>query len=101
MSFQVILLTVHLLIFDCYGLVAGIAGNILNAYYFLCLNYNFRDRKDEIVLVGFSHGAYTVRCLASFISCVGLIRRKTLAFLPELFKGWKDELSSQKKWNSS
>ncbi|KAI1297064.1 hypothetical protein F5Y03DRAFT_369932, partial [Xylaria venustula] len=76
------------------GTGAGITGNILNAYYFLCLNYNFRDRKDEIILAGFSRGAYTVRCPASFISCVGLLRRKGLSFLQELFKGWKDERGS-------
>jgi uncharacterized protein (DUF2235 family) len=73
----------------------------LNAYYFLCLNYNFRVRRDEIILIGFSRGAYTVRCLASFISCVGLIRRKALAFLPELFKGWQDTYSTQNHGNTS
>ncbi|KAI0533031.1 hypothetical protein GGR58DRAFT_138914 [Xylaria digitata] len=76
------------------GTGTGITGNILGAYYFLCLNYNFRYRKDEIILAGFSRGAYTVRCLASFISRVGLIRRKALSFLQELFREWKDESSS-------
>ncbi len=80
--------------------MAGITGNILNAYYFLCLNYNFRDRNDEIILAGFSRGASTVRCLASFTSRVGLIRRNALSFLQELFRGWKDESSlSQEQSN--
>ncbi|CAI9634485.1 unnamed protein product [Alternaria burnsii] len=93
----------------------GVAGHILNAYYFLCLNYNFKrvfecqrtcnaayyDKDtfslpclkhpmDEIILVGFSRGGFTVRCLAAFIDKVGLLRRKGLAFLESLFEEWKN-----------
>lgn len=62
--------------------------NILNAYCFLCNNYNFRAEKDEIVLVGFSRGAFAVRCLAAFISEIGLIRRRHLSLLPNAFESW-------------
>lgn len=59
---------------------------------------------DEIVLVGFSRGAFTVRCLAHFISTVGLLRRKGLAFLRTIFRGWKKwgEASTNEKqiWKS-
>jgi hypothetical protein len=70
--------------------VAGLAENILNAYYFICQNYSFellfncRNKHgdtnetiarsctvcpaDEVVLVGFSRGGFTVRCLAAFIN---------------------------------
>jgi uncharacterized protein (DUF2235 family) len=74
--------------------VTGIIANILNAYYFLCHNYNFKESKDEIILVGFSRGAFTVRCLASFISDVGLLRRKALPFLQTLFELWKEKDAS-------
>jgi uncharacterized protein (DUF2235 family) len=60
--------------------------NILSAYCFLCNNYNFCAQKDEIILVGYSRGAFTVRCLADFISQVGLLRQKNLPFLSVLFK---------------
>lgn len=63
---------------------------ILNAYYFLSSNYNFGCHKDEIILVGYSRGAFTVRCLAEFISKVGLLRRVALPFLGLLFQLWVD-----------
>lgn len=64
--------------------------DILNAYCFLCNNYNFGAQNDEIILIGFSRGAFTVRCLADFISQVGLLQRKTLPFLSVLFQRWMD-----------
>ncbi|KAI0190050.1 hypothetical protein EV127DRAFT_328504, partial [Xylaria flabelliformis] len=73
---------------------SGITGagcleeDILNAYCFLCNNYNFSSQSDEIILIGFSRGAFTVRCLADFISQVGLLQRKTLPFLSVLFQRW-------------
>jgi len=59
----------------------GISAKIRNAYSFLSHNYNFDnfDRpEDEIVLVGFSRGAFTAQCLASFLSDAGLLRRQHL-----------------------
>ncbi|KAI1630978.1 hypothetical protein F4809DRAFT_646875 [Biscogniauxia mediterranea] len=66
----------------------GLQRSILEAYCFLCNNYNFASEKDEIILVGFSRGAFAVRCLASFITEVGLIRRKHLSLLPTVFENW-------------
>ncbi|KAI3337369.1 hypothetical protein HD806DRAFT_528936 [Xylariaceae sp. AK1471] len=60
----------------------------MDAYCFLCNNFNFASRKDEIILVGFSRGGFAVRCLASFITEVGLIRRKHLSLLPNVFDSW-------------
>ncbi|KAI1156364.1 hypothetical protein F4825DRAFT_403770 [Nemania diffusa] len=69
---------------------AGLEEDILNAYCFLCNHYNFGTQNDEIILIGFSRGAFTVRCLADFISQVGLLQRKTLPFLSVLFQRWMD-----------
>jgi uncharacterized protein (DUF2235 family) len=91
--------------------VPGLDENILNAYYFLCQNYSFellfscRNKHgdtnepfshsctvcptDEIVLVGFSRGGFTVRCLAAFVDRVGLLRRRGLPFLNALFRLWR------------
>ncbi|KAI0420640.1 hypothetical protein F5X98DRAFT_382655 [Xylaria grammica] len=69
---------------------AGLEEDILNAYCFLCNNYNFGAQNDEIILIGFSRGAFTVRCLADFLSQVGLLQRKTLPFLSVLFQRWMD-----------
>ncbi|KAK6504726.1 hypothetical protein TWF481_006665 [Arthrobotrys musiformis] len=71
---------------------AGLEEIILSSYTFLCNNYNFdRDvRASEIILVGYSRGAFAVRCLADLISQIGLLRRKYLGFLPEFFKRWME-----------
>ena len=66
----------------------GISHAIRDAYCFLSNNYNGRSNRDEIILVGFSRGAFTVRCLAQFISRVGLLARNALPFLPVFFGDW-------------
>ena len=63
---------------------------MLNAYCFICNNYNFLSLQDEIILVGFSRGAFTVRCLANFISAFGLLRRQGLVFLRKIYRSWKE-----------
>ncbi|KAK8862730.1 hypothetical protein PGQ11_008965 [Apiospora arundinis] len=68
----------------------GLSANLLDAYCFICNNYNGRSVLDEIILAGFSRGAFTVRCLARFIKDVGLLRRSGLAFLKTVYKFWKD-----------
>ncbi len=45
----------------------GLDRMIQDAYRFLVLNYN-PTSEDEIYLLGFSRGAYIVRCLASFMA---------------------------------
>ncbi|KAI1180998.1 hypothetical protein F4777DRAFT_527859 [Nemania sp. FL0916] len=78
----------------------GITSGILDAYCFLCNNYNFGAKRDEIILVGYSRGAFTVRCLAAFIDDIGLLRRKNLGFLQLIFKRWllnEDERSSLRR----
>ncbi|KAK8058097.1 hypothetical protein PG994_008545 [Apiospora phragmitis] len=60
-----------------------------DAYCFICNNYNGRSKLDEIVLAGFSRGAFTVRCLARFINDVGLLRRQGLVFLQTVYGLWE------------
>jgi uncharacterized protein (DUF2235 family) len=52
---------------------------------------------DEIILVGFSRGGFTVRCLAAFIDEVGLLRRRGLPFLDTLFSLWRLQGSGDNK----
>ncbi|MGF1600601.1 MAG: DUF2235 domain-containing protein [Thermosynechococcaceae cyanobacterium] len=56
----------------------GIDRNIQDAYLFLCLNY---EPGDEIYLFGYSRGAYTVRSVAGFINCSGLLARQNIRHL--------------------
>jgi uncharacterized protein (DUF2235 family) len=53
----------------------GLDDKILQAYKFLCLNYN---PGDHVYLFGFSRGAYTARCLAGLIHREWIVRREKL-----------------------
>ncbi|KAL2064183.1 hypothetical protein VTL71DRAFT_4677 [Oculimacula yallundae] len=64
----------------------GLSKGIRAAYSFICMNWS--SLKDEIVLIGFSRGAFTVRCVAQFINDVGLLTKSGLRHLPKLFKAW-------------
>lgn len=48
----------------------GLDDNILDAYRWLCANYQPEDR---IFLFGFSRGAYTVRAIAGLMNMIGLL----------------------------
>ncbi|KAL5313444.1 hypothetical protein ACEPPN_019177 [Leptodophora sp. 'Broadleaf-Isolate-01'] len=65
----------------------GLSKGIRAAYSFISLNWS--GPKDEIVLIGFSRGAFTVRCVAQFIQEVGLLTKSGLRHLPKLFKIWR------------
>jgi uncharacterized protein (DUF2235 family) len=66
----------------------GISAKIRNAYSFLSHNYNFNRGGDDIVLVGFSRGAFAVQCLAAFLSDAGLLEKQHLYYLRGLFTLW-------------
>ena len=71
----------------------GIERKIREAYRHLCLTYT--DAKDEIILIGFSRGAFTVRCLASLIHDVGLLYGGWVnKELPAIFELWKKQKNS-------
>ncbi|KAI0889563.1 uncharacterized protein GGS22DRAFT_148610 [Annulohypoxylon maeteangense] len=65
----------------------GLYENICEAYSFLCHNYSHED--DEIFLVGFSRGAFTVRCVAEFLNDVGLLEKRGMMNVLEVFKLWE------------
>lgn len=77
----------------------GIASKIRNAYSFLAHNYTReypndeleKSGCDEIILVGFSRGAFAVQCLASFISQGGLLQANYLYYLRGLFTLWANQ----------
>ncbi|KAI1417545.1 hypothetical protein F5Y13DRAFT_184885 [Hypoxylon sp. FL1857] len=74
----------------------GIAENIREAYSYICANY---VDGDEIVLVGFSRGAFTARSIGGMISDLGLLTRAGMEFFYPVFKdmqnwmngGYKDQ----------
>lgn len=72
---------------DTLGL--GIDNMIQDAYSFLCMNYDV-DSQDDIYLIGFSQGAYIVRCLAEMISKCGLLKRSKLREIPQAYALYRD-----------
>lgn len=61
----------------------GLGANVREAYSFLANNYH---PGDEIFLLGFSRGAFTARSIAGLIGEVGLLTKKGLHALPEVFE---------------
>ncbi len=51
----------------------GVPSNVRKLYRFLCWNW---EPGDEIYLIGFSRGAFTVRTLASMVAMQGLMPRR-------------------------
>ncbi|KAI0202946.1 hypothetical protein F4808DRAFT_458654 [Astrocystis sublimbata] len=69
----------------------GIAENIREAYAFICANY---VDGDEIVLIGFSRGAFTARSIGGMVSDLGLLTREGLEYFYPIFKdmqNWSNE----------
>lgn len=54
----------------------GLKRNILDAYKFICRNYD-HENGSKIYLFGFSRGAFTARVLAAFVLEQGLVVAKT------------------------
>jgi uncharacterized protein (DUF2235 family) len=62
----------------------GLADAVQTCYSFVANNYH---PGDEIFLLGFSRGAFTARSVAGLIAQVGLLTKKGLNALPEV---WRD-----------
>ncbi|GAA5910354.1 hypothetical protein JCM5296_000566 [Sporobolomyces johnsonii] len=82
------------------GVVSGALGSgmmdkVRDLYDFLCLNW---ESGDEVLLVGFSRGAYTVRLLASLISIIGVLHpRRSMQLFPALFEALDDRTGQDPK----
>ncbi|KAK8082926.1 hypothetical protein PG996_001707 [Apiospora saccharicola] len=61
----------------------GIAENIRESYSYICANY---VDGDEIVLLGFSRGAFTARSIAGMIANIGLLTREGMDNFFPIFK---------------
>ncbi|PBP15518.1 hypothetical protein BUE80_DR013712 [Diplocarpon rosae] len=75
---------------------SGLGIHIKDAYRFLMQNYREGDR---ICLLGFSRGAYTVRCLAGMLHKVGLLPAHNMAQVNFAYTFYKN--SSPEGWAMS
>ncbi|KAI4261762.1 MAG: hypothetical protein L6R42_003045 [Xanthoria sp. 1 TBL-2021] len=70
------------------GTGAGLSENIREAYAFLAANY---QPGDQIILFGFSRGAFTARSIAAMISSVGLLTVEGMVEFYAIFKDWEHQ----------
>lgn len=71
----------------------GLDHNIREAYTFIARNYS---EGDQIFCFGFSRGAYTARCIAGFISDVGICEPGQLQHLPEIWALYKQTRAGER-----
>lgn len=64
----------------------GLDENVCTAYNFICNNY---ADGDDILLFGFSRGAYTARALAGLVIDVGIIPPGEMTKFPEMYGEYK------------
>ncbi len=64
-------------------LTASVAKHIREAYAYIAANY---VDGDEIVLIGFSRGAFTARSVAGMIGDLGLLTRNGMEYFYPIFK---------------
>ncbi|KJX96087.1 hypothetical protein TI39_contig835g00003 [Zymoseptoria brevis] len=62
----------------------GIERNIREAYSFI--SHNRAKQDDELILIGFSRGAFEVRTLTLFVSQVGVLSKSGLRYLREMLE---------------
>ena len=68
--------------------IAGITEHVRVAYGFISNNY---EQDDEIYLVGFSRGAYTVRVISALINDLGLLTKHSLGYFYDIFNAWQSK----------
>lgn len=63
----------------------GVEQDIVECYRFICDNYN---PGDEIILIGFSRGAFTARSVAAMVCALGFLNQAGLDQLPHIFNDY-------------
>ncbi|KLU82158.1 hypothetical protein MAPG_01234 [Magnaporthiopsis poae ATCC 64411] len=69
------------------GFGMGLAENVRECYNFICSNY---VDGDDIILVGFSRGAFTARSIADMIATIGLLTAAGLDYFYKIFEDYQN-----------
>ncbi|KAK3690384.1 hypothetical protein B0T22DRAFT_537064 [Podospora appendiculata] len=64
----------------------GVDQDIVESYRFICDNYN---PGDEVIIIGFSRGAFTARSVAGMVCALGFLNRAGLDQLPHIFHDYQ------------
>jgi len=70
----------------------GLSENIREAYAFVAHNYqepNKHNEGDEIILIGFSRGAFTARSIAGLIARIGVLTKLGMGDFYSVFKDYE------------
>lgn len=67
---------------------SGLGTHVKDAYRFIMENYN---EGDKICLLGFSRGAYTVRCLTGMLHKVGLLPKQNSAQIAFAYRFYRND----------
>lgn len=70
----------------------GVVLDIVRCYRFICDNYN---PGDEVILIGFSRGAFTARSVAALVCALGFLNRAGVDHLKDIF----DDYCAWSKWD--
>ncbi|KAK2036447.1 hypothetical protein LZ31DRAFT_615684 [Colletotrichum somersetense] len=65
----------------------GVVQDIADTYRFICDNYN---PGDEIIIMGFSRGAFTARSVSGFVCNIGLLNRVGLSQFGAIFHDYQN-----------
>ncbi|KAL8320947.1 hypothetical protein RB597_007290 [Gaeumannomyces tritici] len=69
------------------GFGMGLAENVRECYNFICSNY---VDGDDIILIGFSRGAFTARSIADMIATIGLLTPAGLDYFYKIFEDYQN-----------
>ncbi|KFY27869.1 hypothetical protein V493_03250 [Pseudogymnoascus sp. VKM F-4281 (FW-2241)] len=75
---------------------SGLGTHVKDAYRFIMENYR---EGDKICILGFSRGAYTVRCLTGMLHKVGLLPKQNRAQVPFAYRFYRND--TEKGWKMS
>lgn len=67
-------------------MTVGIEERIKVAYKHICSNYV--GNRDQIILIGFSRGAFIARCVADLICRIGLLTKRGFPYLNLVYQTW-------------
>jgi uncharacterized protein (DUF2235 family) len=74
----------------------GISEHVREAYAFLCHNWvesaHDPEKTDEIIILGFSRGAFTARTIAAMVADLGLLSMKGMSYFFPIFKDWENQI---------
>ncbi|KAI1420308.1 hypothetical protein F5Y12DRAFT_791757 [Xylaria sp. FL1777] len=71
------------------GIGRGVQEKIIEGYSFIC--HNYQTIEDKIILIGFSRGAFIVRCIADLVCRIGILTKFGVYYVREIYDMWRHD----------